>query len=123
MIYTGYYAKLPSDMLVASISNSQPPGCEFPVLSALVPPWDLVSSYKQGTTSWDTFKQAYLAQLDQLPQQIWDHFSTFPGDLTLACWEAPGKPCHRHILREYMLSKGIPAKEYSDKEGDYGTCS
>ena len=113
MIYTGYYSKLPADILVVSISNSQPRGCSFPTLEPLVPPWDLVSRYKNGEVSWDVFESAYTAHLDQLPQSIWDDFRNFKGDMLMACWEAPAKNCHRHILREYMNKRGIPVKEYT----------
>lgn len=116
MIYTGYYANLPDDILIVSISNSQPKGCNFPTLEALAPPWNLVRSFKSGEISWDVFKSMYTSHLDQLPQRVWDDFMNFNGDMLMACWEAPSKNCHRHILRDYMRVKGIPVEEYSAKE-------
>jgi hypothetical protein len=39
----------------------------------------------------------------------------YPGvdsdDLTLLCFEAPEKPCHRHWVAEWLREHGIPCEE------------
>ncbi len=114
MIYTGYFANLShaNTSLIYSIANSMPKGISLQKFKPFVPEWDLVSRYKKGMLSWSDFRGLYIKQLDKLPSDVFDTLSSLTDDVVFMCWEAPDQPCHRHILREYLNSRGIPAKEY-----------
>ncbi len=115
MIYTGYFAEMSriQNGLMYSIANSKPKGIDIQTFQPFVPHWNLVQDFKGGSISWEQFTQEYVAQLDKISQDVFDTLLTLPDDIVFLCWEATDKPCHRHILRDYLASKGIVSEEYS----------
>lgn len=83
---------------------------EFTWMRSLSPSADLLRRYKAGQVEWPRFASLYAEQVaadDAAQAHIADlHDAAASGDkeVVLYCYEAPGLPCHRHILREMVVA-------------------
>ena len=81
---------------------------EFTWLRSLSPSDDLLRRYKTGEVDWPTFARAYATQIGEdatartLVRGLHDIAASGQRTVVLYCHEAPGAPCHRHILREMV---------------------
>ncbi len=77
---------------------------------ALSPSRELLSSYRSGGMDWEEFSKAFLAELRANPESIDAirslHEVSKQRDVTLLCYERPGLPCHRYIVRDLVDSPG-----------------
>lgn len=103
-----FWTNIPGRKL--SIANSMPKGSRmrpvnalFPALAAfIVPPWSLVSGYKEGRVSWAAYTRIYLERLQKLDlgremRKLCDVAGS--DELVLCCWEgAAVEECHRKLL-------------------------
>ena len=122
MLYTSYfsnrsyiskcYEDSDKEFVCTSIANSQPKGFPLTKLDCFVPSWDLVGQYKAGTLPWELFANYYIQQLRALSVSDLAKLKELPVDVILMCWESPDKPCHRHLLREFLNASGIPCEEF-----------
>ena len=122
MFYTSYFSNMSyiskcyedsdKEFVCSSISNSQPKGFPLTKLDCFVPSWDLVGQYKAGTLPWELFANYYTQQLRALSVSDLAKLKELPVDVILMCWESPDKPCHRHLLREFLNASGIPCEEF-----------
>lgn len=122
MFYTSYFSNMSyiskccadsnKEFVCASVANSQPKGSLLTKLDCFVPSWDLVGQYKAGTLPWELFANYYIQQLRVLSVVDLEQIKDLPVDVILMCWESPDKPCHRHLLREFLNASGIPCEEF-----------
>lgn len=114
-VYTSYYKRVSTqfyDMLPVRISTSYPSWFprEFEEIPELYPGWDLVNGIKSGNLSWEDYVVIYKDKLAQLNRreilQKLVQFSKKHGgkDVVLLCYESPDKPCHRHLVAEWLGS-------------------
>jgi uncharacterized protein YeaO (DUF488 family) len=77
---------------------------------ALSPSRELLLSYRSGGMDWEEFSNAFLAELLANPESIDAirslHEVSKERDVTLLCYEKPGLPCHRYIVRDLVASPG-----------------
>ena len=75
-------------------------------LRDLSPSKELLSSYRDGSITWDGFKAQFLAELqDSNVSRDAISFLKHHSDIenvTLLCYERAGKPCHRYIIRDLI---------------------
>ena len=86
---------------------------EFTWMRALSPSAGLLGRYKGGEIGWDEFASEYAGQIASDPSactavQELHAIAASGRRVVLYCHEAPGSPCHRHILRE-MVAAGMAA--------------
>jgi hypothetical protein len=125
---TSYFAKLKSGIIAhpVSISRFPPKWYRGPKYFKLAPPADVLSRGKDaidgGDSSaliFDEYRSAVLAHVpveevvDEL-RMIWPNVPD--DDITLLCFEPLGRPCHRHVVAEWLTSHGYPTREmeYAD---------
>lgn len=117
MLYTSYYARQKynhSNPLYA-ISVSQPEGFSGMILDCVIPPWSIVSAYKNSLITENEYKQQYIAYLNSKKDIIEKAIRTLPDNSILLCYEAANKFCHRHILAEFITNNfNIPVTEWTD---------
>lgn len=119
-MYTSYYAnlrKIPKWIVPITISNSVPEFARgFSYYSKLIPPWDVVRDYKDGAISWDKFidiyKDVVLSGLNA--KDVVDELTKLSGGnpWVLMCYESSDKPCHRHIVAEWLTEAGFRCREF-----------
>ena len=84
---------------------------EFTWMRSLSPSDDLLRRYKTGEIDWPAFARAYATQVGEdatartIIRGLHDIAASGRMTVVLYCHEAPGAPCHRHILRE-MVEEG-----------------
>lgn len=107
MIYTSYFARMnilqERGICCVSVANSAPQGVTIPRIHEVVPPWELVDAWRRGEISWDGYTERYCAQLAKLDKEsILNKIRRLGKNVALLCWENNDKPCHRHILAEWL---------------------
>jgi uncharacterized protein YeaO (DUF488 family) len=78
-------------------------------LRDLAPAVDLMRSFLAGTTPWPDYVQRYLAGLGQpAAQAALDEVRRLArtGRVTLLCWCADERRCHRSLLRDHLRGPG-----------------
>lgn len=75
---------------------------------ALAPTWELVQGYKAGTIDQVEYTEKYLQQLKDLPAQVKRDLKSVieqsdATSIVLACYDAKGLFCHRHLLQRYLV--------------------
>lgn len=113
MIYTSYFSKYKGSrgVSVAVKTPSWSTCCEK--CPELMPDWDKVLAYKNDEITWKDFRRAYIHKLKKLDVEKIQ--SKLDGKVLL-CWEATGKKCHRHIIREWLIRSGYECEEIGDME-------
>ena len=114
MLYTSYFANvknLPEDYPCFYISNSNVYGLAKP-LTCVVPPRQLVYSYKDGLISNFEYARIYTDILENNKEEILKQIRALPDNSVLLCYEKLPKFCHRHVLAEWLRNNGIEIKEY-----------
>lgn len=110
MIYTSYFAKAKYGRgTEISIANSQPKSVNLTKYQKLVPPWDIVSAWKNKQIDWDEFTKQYTERvLNKLnPNDI----ATELDGCILCCWEKDFRVCHRTIVRKWLKKHGVDCEE------------
>lgn len=76
----------------------------------LAPTWDMVWDSKSGELSWDEYTSRYLSMMresleanPQLWNRLFESRGMDPKRIALACYCKPGRPCHRHLLKEFVM--------------------
>lgn len=92
------------------VSTSSP--AWFPVglpgIPELYPGWELVSGIKEKRIDWEEYRRRYMEKLSGLDRngilQKLQEMSDLAGgkDIVLLCYETAGKPCHRHLIAEWL---------------------
>lgn len=111
-----------------SVSRSTPKGIKVDGhLPFLAPPKDLLNWYKQNQgdeSLWGEYVVRYRSHLSSKKAEIFafldnlDRYGRSPHqDMTLLCWEPPGKHCHRNIIREFVLQKHRPQYDGGESPG------
>ena len=86
---------------------------EFAWMRELSPSAGLLGRYKRGEIGWAGFAAAYAAQLASDPSaraavgRLHDAAASGERTVVLYCYEEPGRPCHRHILRGMVATGRI----------------
>ena len=79
-------------------------------MRSLSPSANLLRRYKAGEVEWPRFAGMYAEQVaaDDAAQsciaELHDAAASGDRQVALYCYEAPGLPCHRHILREMVVA-------------------
>jgi hypothetical protein len=138
MIYTSYYEKIPdlqlnkNDVCIA-ISRKVPEVFEGERIQELAPSKELLLSYKCGDIDSNEYTKIFQEQVidkfhhidefleliyRELPKQVkklgkekYDFAYTEQINVILICYEPTGEFCHRHLLADYLKTKGIKCKE------------
>ena len=89
-----------------------------PSYPALAPKIGFFTDWKNGLLA-DAgyvreFDRQVLQRLD--PKKVFEDLcAIYPGvresEITLLCYEAPGKFCHRHLVSAWLTANGFPCKE------------
>jgi uncharacterized protein YeaO (DUF488 family) len=82
--------------------------------TAFAPSWELLNALKSGRIAWDEYRRRYRIEMRRsyaaLPR-AWAELID-RAEVTLCCYCAPGKNCHRlllvEILRDICERLGIP---------------
>lgn len=111
-IYTSYYAMIPrlnnDEYCYIRASKSKPPwldGIRIDGIPVLYPHWDLINDWKSGRITWEDYKERYLYQLSFISKEdvIKQLYDLSQGkNIIIFCYESNDKPCHRHILAEWL---------------------
>ena len=111
-IYTSYYSMVPrldeDRYCFIRVSKSKPAwldGVKIIGIEALYPHWDLINDWKSGNITWEAYRERYLYQLSFLSREdIVNQINEISRgkEAVLFCYEANNKPCHRHILAEWL---------------------
>ena len=108
MIYFSNFQKHSLNPVAVSIVRKVPKGFNGLIDKSLAP--DLVSliAYKQAAISQTLFKELYLKKIESV--KIYSIIQNY-DECVLLCYCGAKSFCHRHILREYLASKGVEVKE------------
>jgi len=115
IIFTSYYAKLRTGVLVNPISISLylPRGIQLPTYKPLVPSEKLLLRWKRGHDTED-YIQSYREQLSRLdPILVVNSLRDLCGgyECTLMCYERSDNFCHRHLVRQWLNEHGYVCHE------------
>lgn len=108
MIYTSYFARYTGSNGV-SVSIGTPKWVEnIEKCYELMPPWELVNGYKNGSITRKEYRKAYIKQLKSLDvAKVYNKLN----DKVLLCFERAGEFCHRQIIREWFIRNGYKCEE------------
>jgi hypothetical protein len=123
-MFTSYFARLRLGIeYPVSICRWPPKWYTGPRYFKLAPPKDILLNAKQNTEELERdtekFKDEYQRTvLDKLSfdevlsdlQKIYPNIDDF-NKLTLLCFEALNKPCHRHWVAEWFNAHGVECEE------------
>jgi hypothetical protein len=95
--------------------------------SIFAPTWDMVMGHKLGQISDEEYKKLYYAKMNaswknekERPQ--WLDVIQSKEPIAIGCYCAPGKFCHRHLLKEIFeklcAARGIPFFYYGELTDD-----
>lgn len=112
MIFTSYFSRYKGTQGV-SVANKTPDWVDCEKCKELMPSWVDVMDYKNGIITWKQFRKNYIRKLKKLDVHEW--YGKLNGKVLL-CWEAEGKKCHRHILREWFNRSGYACEELEATE-------
>jgi len=109
-LYTSYFAKsCEHPQAVCITALPAPTFFKGRCLPELGPPKGLLRRHKAGQVKQDQFIEEFLDHLGTLDSEnILSQLSD--GDV-LICYEGSDKFCHRHIVAEWLASKGIEVRE------------
>lgn len=110
-VYTSYFARIKNKVNTISIANSCPQGFGGLICKALAPKWEWVAKYKRDS-DFAYLADKYTAYLDSLGIEAVSKL-IYDGAI-LCCWEANNKPCHRHVLAQWLRDHGIECEEYEE---------
>ena len=109
---TSYFAKYKKPNGV-SIARGTPKWFNGPLLTELMPSWDIINRVKSGSITHDVYEEIYrnevLSILD--PLDIYQKYE----DSVLLCWERIGEFCHRRIVASWI------EEETGNEVEEYGT--
>ena len=108
-LYTSYFAKSSGHPNAVCIAQQVPKWYCGRVNPILAPTWAMINGIKNGTMSEAEYTSRYIAKLDELGEEYILRGLT-DGDVLL-CYERPERFCHRHILANWLNSKGHNVKE------------
>jgi len=104
MIYTSYFAGYKGDRGI-SIARKTPKWFNGNELMEFAPSWSLINIKDNQEEYTRRYHEEVLKNItNNLLMGLKD------GDVLL-CWESPDKFCHRHIVAEWLIERGIEAKE------------
>lgn len=110
-VYTSYFAKAKTLKDTISIANSCPTNFGGLICKTLAPKWAWVVEYKD-TGDFATLASKYKDYLDSIGIEKVSRL-IYDGAI-LCCWEANDKPCHRHVLAQWLRDHGIDCEEYEE---------
>ncbi len=123
-LYTSYFScqDLPAQAVTVSISCTYPRSfCPTEVVKCLAPDTGVLYGYKGGRISEEEFAGRYRQMLDRDPEAVKRVLvgleEKYAGkDVVLLSWDAPGKPCHRHYLAEWLMDRyGMEVREWTGR--------
>lgn len=120
MIYTSYFAKVPSlykaNIVPISIAIGSPrwwTGLEY---KAIAPTWAMVKQ-KIGRERYIEEYEKILSQLDACTVLLEINRLAKDNDFALLCWEKPTDFCHRHLAAEWLMDNtGCIIREFDINE-------
>lgn len=118
-IYTSYFAvenKIPQGITRVSIARWKPKGVIALEYKVLAPSETLLKKYKSGSMDIEKYaKEYYRDVLNKLTiEEVMQYFDLVSNgnDIVLLCFEKSDSFCHRTLVAEWLISKGIDVEEY-----------
>ena len=125
-VYTSYFANaknFPEDMIPLTICRSNPYWCKWRNFNTLAPTKEILDKYKQdhdeNSYTYD-FIMGVLYKLS--PVLTYTALCVIAetehkSGVILVCYEAPGKFCHRNLVRDWFITNGFEVEELKNKKG------
>lgn len=114
--YTSYLAKSHKCPNPVCITAGTPRFWQGKVYSKLGPSFSLLNDYKAGKIDNLGYTKVFNEYLSSLnPETVVNELKAlFEGEeeITLLCYEGPGKFCHRHLVAKWLTENGYPAREF-----------
>jgi hypothetical protein len=78
------------------------------VAIAFAPSWSMVQSHKSGEYSDEEYTCLYKTLMNWSQKKYSDKWSDLLSrdEVTIVCFCAPGKFCHRHLLKDILVNLG-----------------
>lgn len=117
MLYTTYFAKLnklPDGVVPVSICGKAPDWYTGLQYKKLAPKWDFFKVWKETHDNAYYVKNFQEQVLDQLnPVCVVNELIKMAGTMNIAlvCYEKPESFCHRHYVRNWLMTAGYEIKE------------
>ncbi len=123
MIFTCNFAnwkKIPVPVVPIAVCRYLPKGLDIASYPPLFPPEDLLKAYKNGQVNDGFFKETYTRQVlnkldvSKVVIDLYD-MDCGLGSVVLLCYESSDKFCHRHLIRDWLISHGMTSQEFAVK--------
>ena len=122
---TSNFAQLRSGKIQypVSICRFPPRWYKGPRYYKLAPTAEMLARAKRAAPGSDEEARYFIEFEDQLrmfaPAMVVQELQAFypgvnPEEITLLCFEVVGKPCHRHLVAEWLTEAGFPTQEFQD---------
>lgn len=83
---------------------------EYKWIVGLAPSPMLLKSYKDEVITWDEFSERYKIGLNEKIKPLIEYLDK-GIDITILCYEAKDKHCHRHIISDKIKEMGYEVAE------------
>lgn len=125
MIYTSYLANksIPKRAIKTMVTRYVPKSVRVSSIRwnpQLAPEEDLLKEYKNGNISWEDYRIQFLEyarnnESFNYTLQCIINCSEGGRDVYLLCYEKDDSKCHRSLIREILIEKGIDCEEFKNK--------
>jgi len=119
MLYTSYFSNKSIPDNATKISIARFNKLDMWENKTFAPSKELLMKYKREDIYEKEFKKRFLQELNNIPEGLIDLYREVfirdNSDQFFLCYEEPNDFCHRHIVAEFLRSKGIPIEEYTYK--------
>lgn len=114
--YFGKIKRLPEGAVLVSIARFPPKWFKGYTMKSLAPSESLLRDYKRSRDKDDYIRRYHEEVLCKIDIEKLIRALSKAGEyVILLCYERSDDFCHRHLLAEYLRSKGIDVVEYGEE--------
>jgi hypothetical protein len=114
IIFTSNFQKHQNHHNACAISRTVPADFTKRRFIELAPTWDLLSKWMDKKITKEEYKEEYtLTILNTITPEMLNRYML--ERTILLCWENPKEFCHRHIVSDWLRSKGFKSHELGNK--------
>lgn len=76
-------------------------------IKEFAPTWELLNHYRANEIDWRHYTRDYLELMHQSKvdnPSMWSWMYEQRGNIALACYCKPGRPCHRHLFKDILFN-------------------